>query len=118
MKYDAGDWITYRTAQSWTTTGIIITTAPNGTVTVSEHDQDPDAKTIQESNIIDTVTVNRTPVRYNEGDTVSYNHPQGWSKEGTILAIRPDNKLVIGSHPHDANTSTIPQNDVIQKITA
>ena len=116
MTYNTDDWITYRTKQGWTATGVIIATSPNGTVTVGKHTKDPDAKTINKQNIINTIDVNQTPIRYEEGDTVSYNHPQGWSEEGTILAIRPDNKLIIGSHPHDADASTIQQNDIIRKI--
>ena len=115
MNYTTGDWITYRTSQGWTTTAVIIDTA-HGKLTVGNHPNDPDTKTISKSTVVDRIDNKPGSTRYSEGDDIVYNHPQGWSTEATVLTVRPDNKLVVGSNPHDDNASTINTSDVIEKV--
>jgi len=54
--------------------------------------------------------------RYSEGDWVKYRHHEGWTTDGKILEMRPDDVFVVGSHDKDPNPDHVKRGDVIGMV--
>jgi len=53
---------------------------------------------------------------YTEGDWVGYRNDRGYVEEKKILEVRPDEKLVVGSHEYASKVAVIKPARVIGKI--
>lgn len=115
MRYTRGDWIQYKN-EGWTTAGSIVLSVLNSDeISIGTHLTDPEPKTISQDRIVGKVSREHGKAhRYSRGDKLTFKHPQGWSKEGIVLAVRPDNMLIIGDSKSDTNPTSISPEEIIK----
>lgn len=107
MGYTAGDWIVHNTRSGSTSTSLVIETGVDGSLVVGMHPNDPDTTTVFTNDVIGEITGTAEIDRWNEGDTVKYTTLRGNRQAGVILAVRPDEKVIIGENAHDGDAIAV-----------
>lgn len=55
-------------------------------------------------------------MRAGEGDWVKHRSSQGWVAKGKALEVRPDDKLIVGTHDGDPSPVVLDRDKVVGRL--